>query len=342
MKRRTLIAAAVFFGFSASGYSDAISDYAVGRKDGNLKATLAAHFSPPSLLPTEEQLYDAMLSIYSVDDMYVKDVLTDEVILPYHDSFSDNNNVMIARIMDSSWMVFPENDASHDLYNLVITDLTISSTRGGLPFYEVDDIVSTSGEMLRGYSVTGTEMIECLEPSHKHKGDIARMIFYVVTVYPMDLWGGWGAVVCRNNPYPTLSECFADVYMKWHREDPVDDTELARCNAIAVIQGNINPFVGYPDLAEYLWGDKKGTTYGTGGGASDDNQEVKIPLRGEYLMSDGYLDLYSPYVPDNVRWFIEEKECAGRIMLSSLGVGQHAVTYENENVRGKLKINIKP
>ena len=43
--------------------------------------------------------------------------------------------------------------------------------------------------------------------------------------------------------------------MKWHREDPVSQKERTRNDAIYVHQGNRNPFIDYPCLAEYMWGD---------------------------------------------------------------------------------------
>ena len=44
--------------------------------------------------------------------------------------------------------------------------------------------------------------------------------------------------------------------LKWHREDPVSEKELKRNNAIYAHQKNRNPFIDYPELVEYIWGDK--------------------------------------------------------------------------------------
>jgi hypothetical protein len=48
--------------------------------------------------------------------------------------------------------------------------------------------------------------------------------------------------------------------MKWHRQDPVSQKEIDRNNGIQQIQGNRNPFIDYPYLAEYIWGEKAGQT----------------------------------------------------------------------------------
>ena len=48
--------------------------------------------------------------------------------------------------------------------------------------------------------------------------------------------------------------------MKWHREDPVSRKEVDRNNGIQETQGNRNPFIDYPYLAEYIWGEHAGET----------------------------------------------------------------------------------
>ena len=40
--------------------------------------------------------------------------------------------------------------------------------------------------------------------------------------------------------------------------DPVSEKELTRAIEVNKIQGNRNPFIDYPDLVEYIWGDKQG------------------------------------------------------------------------------------
>ena len=48
--------------------------------------------------------------------------------------------------------------------------------------------------------------------------------------------------------------------MKWHRQDPVSQKEIDRNNGIQQTQGNRNPFIDYPYLAEFIWGEKAGQT----------------------------------------------------------------------------------
>jgi len=45
--------------------------------------------------------------------------------------------------------------------------------------------------------------------------------------------------------------------MKWAKEDAVSEKEVNRNNAVYNIQENRNPFIDYPGLEDYIWGDKK-------------------------------------------------------------------------------------
>jgi hypothetical protein len=49
-----------------------------------------------------------------------------------------------------------------------------------------------------------------------------------------------------------------DLLLEWHRLDPVSHKELDRAVEVNKIQGNRNPFIDYPELAEYIWGNKQG------------------------------------------------------------------------------------
>ena len=60
-----------------------------------------------------------------------------------------------------------------------------------------------------------------------------------------------------------LSAYSVALLMKWHRQDPVSQKEIDRNNGIQATQGNRNPFIDYPCLAEYLWGNKAGEIFST-------------------------------------------------------------------------------
>ena len=49
-----------------------------------------------------------------------------------------------------------------------------------------------------------------------------------------------------------------NLFLKWHRQDPVSQKEVDRNEAVYKLQKNRNPFVDYPELAEFIWGDREG------------------------------------------------------------------------------------
>ena len=44
------------------------------------------------------------------------------------------------------------------------------------------------------------------------------------------------------------------VLLRWHIEDPVDEWELERNEAIFQYQGNRNRFIDHPEYVELIWG----------------------------------------------------------------------------------------
>lgn len=141
------------------------------------------------------------------------------------------------------------------------------------------------------------------EPADEYKGDIARAILYMVVRYAEKTYcrlpdgaqycstSGGGAVstnLTTENDYPVttwsnsstsdkvgqlfssslstnygLSAYGKALLLKWHRQDPVSQKEIDRNAGVEAEQGNRNPFVDYPCLVEYLWGNNTGTNFNT-------------------------------------------------------------------------------
>jgi len=118
------------------------------------------------------------------------------------------------------------------------------------------------------------------EPRVDVKGDVARMLFYMAVRY--EGYDGY--------PDLELSETIQDqsgklplhgklsTLLEWHRNDPVDSWEENRNNIIYYsYQNNRNPFIDYPELAEYLWGNMMGIEWQKSLGV-DVFSEVRIKL----------------------------------------------------------------
>ncbi len=95
------------------------------------------------------------------------------------------------------------------------------------------------------------------EPRDEVKGDVARMMFYMVVryegleeSYDLELLDSLTRDMdIKNVGYYGKSS----VLLKWHKEDPVDEFELNRNEVIYKYQGNRNPFIDHPDWVGLIW-----------------------------------------------------------------------------------------
>ena len=99
-------------------------------------------------------------------------------------------------------------------------------------------------------------------PADEYKGDFARAYFYIATCYGDSLqWieTGEPGTAMTNDGWQEFKPWLRDLLLQWHRTDPVSEKEKTRAVEVNKIQGNRNPFIDYPELVEYIWGDKQGT-----------------------------------------------------------------------------------
>lgn len=87
-------------------------------------------------------------------------------------------------------------------------------------------------------------------PGNDDKGDVARILFYMVVRYPeLSLV----EEILDNNPETnyTLDGAKMSILsylLQWHYDDPVDDFERNRNEVIYSYQNNRNPFIDHPDF----------------------------------------------------------------------------------------------
>jgi endonuclease I len=122
-----------------------------------------------------------------------------------------------------------------DIHHLFPTDSQMNSIRGNGWFGEV--VRDTKNLKCRNvrFGRTSAGGTDVFEPPKEHRGNLARALFYFSTRYDM--------------PIDPNLEAFL---RKWNRDDLVDDEELDRNNQIFALQGNRNPFIDYPELADKL------------------------------------------------------------------------------------------
>lgn len=138
-----------------------------------------------------------------------------------------------------------------DLHHVYPTDGYVNNRRSNYAFGEVANASWTSqnGSKLGENTVSGYNGT-VFEPIDEYKGDIARALMYVsVRYYTED--NSWNNSDMTNKS--VLKDWAVAMLLRWHGEDPVDDKEINRNNAVYNIQNNRNPFVDYPEFANMIW-----------------------------------------------------------------------------------------
>ena len=180
-----------------------------------------------------------------------------------------------------------KNSPGSDIFHIYPTAYGMNSRRGNRPYGEVavaaytsfngtkygtPKSISVSNTVAGAFVEASTSMsTNVLEPIDEYKGDIARSYFGT-----MVKWAGeWAfnkaeegrvifdATIDADTHYGPennygLTPYGVAMLIKWHRQDPVSQKEVDRNNGIQLTQGNRNPFIDYPYLAEYIWGERSG------------------------------------------------------------------------------------
>lgn len=152
-----------------------------------------------------------------------------------------------------SWWGGATVQAYKDLYNLMPCESKINRTKSNFPMGIV-----VSGDKGNGWTKVGegTDGKKYWEPAAPWKGDFARGYMYMATAYQDYNWKGEQALqILQQGAYPTLQKWAYKLYIQWAKADKPDALEIKRNNDVAKIQGNRNPYVDFPNLMEYVWGD---------------------------------------------------------------------------------------
>ena len=184
-----------------------------------------------------------------------------------------------------SWYGDTKSGPGCDIFHLVPTDGKVNGMRSNYAFGEVASASynkqgnklgsAKSITIIGGNTIAGNTgaTISCsaskvFEPRDEYKGDFARGYFGAMIRWAGDhqtFSDGNGGTMFSKEGYTESSLYGFTKYgvallMKWHRQDPVSQKEVDRNNGIQQTQGNRNPFIDYPYLAEYIWGEKAGET----------------------------------------------------------------------------------
>lgn len=216
--------------------------------------------------------YNGLLSLYKTSDVYPDGTIWDMYSTKHWKPGVTCGNYKKVGDCYNREHSFPKswfNDAQpmySEAFHIYPTDGKVNGQRSNNPYGECANgttlpskgSVKALGRLgnctFPGYSGT------VFEPDDQYKGDFARSYFYMAAAYN-DKIAGWKSPMLSGNSYPAFSSWAINLLLKWHREDPVSQKELDRQEVVYGAQHNRNPFIDHPELAEYIWGNKKGQNW---------------------------------------------------------------------------------
>ena len=198
-------------------------------------------------------------------------------------------------------------------YGEVLTAANVSGngTKYGTPVQTISVTNSVAGAYVEGSITLSTNV---LEPADEYKGDIARSYFGT-----MVKWAGewtfnrnengqviFDASIDADTHYASENNYGLTPYglallLKWHRQDPVSQKEVDRNNGIQLTQGNRNPFIDYPYLVEYIWGERSGQAL--------DIDLLLCSADERFLLgvSTGFMGQDAQFLVDTVYWMLGDE-----------------------------------
>ncbi len=182
-----------------------------------------------------------------------------------------------------------EGPAGTDLHHLIAGDSQVNQdVHNDIPYGFVDttsvigdkDYTNKNKNGSSKHTSSQDKYNEVFEPQDDNKGDIARAIFYMAARYNnyagtdtitqfepnlevVNYISGSGAREDSSATHPVGMGILRDL-LAWNKLDPVSDYEIHRNDLIyRNYQGNRNPFIDFPEWADYIWGtvDIYGTNY---------------------------------------------------------------------------------
>ena len=237
-----------------NGYYDALE----GKSGANLKQALQDIIANPEVV--HAQNYGDIEKILKIADQ--NPLNNNEVWMMYVEKPRSKFEFQDTGINTGKWNrehIYPQSRGG-------FTDGT-SSTADGIDIWlptNADDILAGHGDAHHIRAEDGAENSirnnkdygEYVGPTGNKgswQGDVARALFYMAVRYN-------SLSLVNGNPENSTVGQLGDLalLLQWNKTDKSDDFEMNRNNYIYTWQINRNPFIDYPDLADYVFGEKVG------------------------------------------------------------------------------------
>ena len=225
-----------------------------------------------------------------------------------------------------SWFGGSTSGPGCDIFHLVPTDGKVNGMRSNYAFGEVSSASYTydgakkgsakSITIIGGNTIAGNTgtTISCsgtvFEPRDEYKGDFARGYMGSLLKWAGDqsFTTGDGSKIFTTS-FSTgsfgLTKYGVALLMKWHRQDPVSQKEVDRNNGIQQTQGNRNPFIDYPYLAEFIWGEKAGESINLNDLITSSDSRFVLGESNGYLKGGSTVD---PETKCTITWLVNGEE----------------------------------
>ena len=273
MKKLYLIVLLVLAGqYAFAGYTKGYYDRLEGQSKEQLKRaakeSVARHQTLPYYdLPNYWQYSDVYPDL--VDglkrwwDMYSSELYLIQEGMTGKQSFSQNRMQREHAVPKSWWKQngsVEYTPAYSDMWNLYPSDGAANQAKLNYPFGVTSNPRYNNGVTKVGPANVGFGggSANVFEPADEYKGDFARACFYMATVYDDIHWVI--NYMFSKESYPTLMPWAMEMLLHWSRMDPVSQKEIDRNNYVEQYQGNRNPFVDFPQLCEYIPGNRMTST----------------------------------------------------------------------------------
>ena len=252
----------IFLVLTLAGFSQGFDNNLFSGASGEaLYDSIITHYKTDSVL-TYSQARDTLFrNVYSENDslecMYSgwKRYL-DPNLDPTQAVFTNNGSnedINTEHVYPRSMGASEGTPAYSDMHHLFPTRVPVNSARGNDIFMDISDNQTDTWFYLNQTSNTvpnnnigrwSEDIAEGFEPREESKGDVARAVFYVYTMYRDQVL----------NASPTFFEAQRETLCTWAADDPATEEELARTYQIAKYQDdNPNPFIIDCSLSQRMY-----------------------------------------------------------------------------------------
>ncbi|MDR2821958.1 MAG: endonuclease, partial [Acholeplasmatales bacterium] len=178
---------------------------------------------------------------------------------PNTNNYSWNKEHVWAQSRGQNGSFGTSNGIGTDMHHIRPSIVALNSARSNYSFDEGGVLTSSYPE----YKNYVNNSAKTFEPRDEDKGDIARILFYMDVRYEGN--DNYDNLTLSENA-PSSSPYNGQIgrlstLLRWNIEDPVSEQEISRNNRVYDLQGNRNPFIDHPELANKIFGSVNGKAF---------------------------------------------------------------------------------